>query len=344
MVATTINTLNSDGSTTTTVVNDDGTTNNLSYYLANDYFAPNTSGYNSAHAVFYGGYDPNLSENFNPSAPDAGSLPDFIQAPGFNFGNTFGGIANFTARPEVDLVNPSPSNGGFNGGNIEVLTNWNFGAGVQNSDGSVTLAYRYQGTIAPVISLRAAGDVQVDASISDGFFQTGAVTLPTGARSFGPPTYAGSLASYEAIIDGIDGPEATASTQIMFVDQSGNPDGELSVSSIDPNYILAMPLPGGSMQYYANYEIYANELYGGDWLFSFNNFNGFFAPVTPPNVGTPVPVAPAQSDPNYASDYQAYLAQYGAWLFGNFSDPDSGEGTPPRRRRRSLPPSIPICQ
>ena len=152
-----------------------GTCNSLSYYLTNDYFTPTS--YNAAHAVFYGGYNPNNNESFNPSAPDAGSLPAFVQQPGFQFGAAFASIANFTARPEIDLVNPAPSNGGVNGGNISVLTNWNLGAGVMNSNGSFTLAYRYKNTIAPVVSLRAAGNINILASISDAFFQTSSVYL-----------------------------------------------------------------------------------------------------------------------------------------------------------------------
>src|SRR5262249_55066831 len=103
----------------------------LAPYLTNDYFTPNAGAYHAAHAVFYGGYDPN-SETFDPAHPDAGSLPDFVQNPGFNFGTAFANVRKFTARPEIDLVNPSPSKGGTNGGKISVLTNWNLGAGVLN--------------------------------------------------------------------------------------------------------------------------------------------------------------------------------------------------------------------
>ncbi len=182
----------------TTLVNQDGTTNALSYYLTNDYFTPNANAYYAPHAVFYGGYNPN-SETFNPASPDAGSLPAFVQNPGFNFGSALNGIANFQARPEIDLVNPSPANG-VNGGTISVLTNWNLGAGAPDANGNLILAYRYQNVIAPVIALRAAGDVDIKASITDGFFQSGSVTLPQPIVSGGASTYAASLASYDALV------------------------------------------------------------------------------------------------------------------------------------------------
>ena len=54
--------------------------------------------------------------------------------------------------------------------------------GVINPDGSHTLAYRYLGTIAPFIAIRAAGDVRVDASITDGFFQQRRCCCPSPRR------------------------------------------------------------------------------------------------------------------------------------------------------------------
>src|SRR5262249_55097805 len=150
-----------------------------------------------------------------------------VQNPGFNLGNAFAGVANFAARPEIDLVNPSAANGGVNGGNIAVLTNWNLGAGVVNSDGSYTRAYRYPGTIAPVIAIRAADNVRVDASITDGFFQAAAVSL------------AGSF------------------TEITLY--NGNTE---SIVGLDPNASEAAEQLNGGTQYDTDYEAYASELYG----------------------------------------------------------------------------------
>ncbi|WP_428312722.1 filamentous haemagglutinin family protein [Hydrocarboniphaga sp.] len=112
------------------------------------------SGGNAAHSGFY-----------------ADTLLNFVRDPQFAFGTAleavFGGIANFHARPGIDLINPDVA---INGGDIRVLSNWNLGAGTQNPDGSLDLLYRYQ-DMAPVLSLRAAGDALFMASLSDGFFQ-----------------------------------------------------------------------------------------------------------------------------------------------------------------------------
>ncbi len=301
----------------TTLVNQDGTTNPLSYYLTNDYFAPNANAYDAPHAVFYGGYNPN-NETFNPSSPDAGSLPAFVQNPGFNFGLALSGIANFQARPEIDLVNPSPANGGVNGGTISVLTNWNLGAGVMNPDGSVTLAYRYQGTIAPVVALRAAGNIRIDASISDGFFQTAAVTVPSGAAlsSTGPATFDGAETAYQDLVD--QGKDGSSISQIQFFDGTS----EL-VGPVDRNTTLSAPQAGGSTEYYQDYQDYITNLYS-DWSNTFSVNQGFFLPFT-----TPAIAAPSASDPRYANNYPAYLSAYNAWLMANFNSTNvDTAGTP----------------
>jgi filamentous hemagglutinin family protein len=108
------------------------------------------SGSNAAHSGFY-----------------ADTLLNFVRDPRFTFESTFSGIENFHARPGIDLINPDSA---INGGDIRVLSNWNLGAGTHKPDGSLDLLYRYHG-MAPVLSLRAAGDALFMASLSDGFFQ-----------------------------------------------------------------------------------------------------------------------------------------------------------------------------
>jgi hypothetical protein len=78
-------------------------------------------------------------------------------------------------RPEIDLVNPS--------GNITVASNWNLG-GVKTAPTasqntpltSYTPAYRTTGSADAgepgVLTLRAANNIQIDATISDGFYET----------------------------------------------------------------------------------------------------------------------------------------------------------------------------
>lgn len=102
-------------------------------------------------------------------------------------------------RPGVDLVNPSTA---INGGNITIASNWNLAAGAalnlqtgQRSSGQtfqyfdpkasyVDFAYRYLANYGTAVSpyyaaeagaltLRAVNNINVNASISDGFFQFG---------------------------------------------------------------------------------------------------------------------------------------------------------------------------
>ncbi len=74
-------------------------------------------------------------------------------------------------RPEIDLVNPSA---GVNGGNVTVASNWNLGAGVYNTATSAfNLFYRTTNGGEPgVLTLRAVNNIQVNATISDGFYET----------------------------------------------------------------------------------------------------------------------------------------------------------------------------
>jgi filamentous hemagglutinin family protein len=317
------------------LTNDDGTANNLAFYLTNDYFTPTT--YTTAHAVFYGGYDPN-SETFNPASPDAGSLPAFVQQPGIQLGNTFTGIANFTARPEIDLVNPGTA---VNNGNISVLTNWNLGAAVMNADGSLTLAYRYQGTIAPVVALRAAGDINIDASISDGFFASALVpvlgaspatedasaisqytTDTTGGETL---TFSGASYPYSPLFNG--------STQVNYYSfsisgKSTTLQGTTTIAGLEPNDTyydeIQAPQTGGSIAYYNTYNAYASEY--NSWEFqnvravanasyktSASATSKFF--ILEPSLET----QPSSSPPSlssYANNYPAYATAYYNWISG----------------------------
>ncbi len=75
-------------------------------------------------------------------------------------------------RPEIDLVNPTPSTGpnSINGGSITVASNWNFGAGSIDSSGAINLAYRTTNGGEPgTLVLRAANNININATITDGF-------------------------------------------------------------------------------------------------------------------------------------------------------------------------------
>lgn len=100
-------------------------------------------------------------------------------------------------RPEIDLVNPSTS---VNNGDITVASSWNFGAGSIDSSGNVNLLYRTtDGGEAGTLTLRAADNVRINASISDGFF---ADYAPGTAAADAGTLYAGELNSslYQAYL------------------------------------------------------------------------------------------------------------------------------------------------
>ena len=287
------------------------TATQIANYLTNDYFTPTT--YNAAHAVFYGGYDPN-TESFNPSSPDTGSLVDFVQHPGFNFGSRFAGIA-ITTRPEIDLVNPSTA---INSGNISVLTNWNLGAGVLNSDGSITLAYRYNNSIAPVIALRAVNNIEIKASITDGFFQTGSGLLS------GYNSEQALINTTNAWLENNYGYTLTSFDPTIYLDDFVTSE---SIISFDQNESFSQLKKNGTSAYYDAYNTYMVTLYE-QWLINLGTWQYYYIAISTPT--TSAPVAPSVSDTNYANNYQTYLTAYDSWLKTNFTASNLyTSGTPP---------------
>lgn len=127
--------------------------------LNNMYFAPASNGANTDHQTFYG------YQNGDASTATPGTLMGFVQHGLDTLVDPFAGknIANTRIVPGIELDNPSPA---INGGDIQVLTNWNLGAGASPTN----LAFRFDGQ-APIVTLRAENNVKVNASLSDGFFQ-----------------------------------------------------------------------------------------------------------------------------------------------------------------------------
>lgn len=133
-------------------------------------FTPNSA--NSDHVTFYQTTLVDFVQNPFDASAIAG---DFAGATGLTTGSTL------HLRPGITLVNPSST---INGGNITVASNWNLGAGTESSTGVPTLYYRTRGSVDPgepgTLDLRATNNVQVNATISDGFFQQYQnVALPT---------------------------------------------------------------------------------------------------------------------------------------------------------------------
>jgi filamentous hemagglutinin family protein len=151
----------------------------------------------------------------------SGTLVDFIQ--NFNVSSSYAGLgglasqANFHARPGVELD--------YSGG-ITLASNWNFGAGTVNVAGAVaaglmvpdpeipgaysvvpgaegeifanytTLTYRVGGNVLGepgVLTLKAGGQLNINGSITDGFFNFGDQTDPRFLITLNNTTYAGVL-------------------------------------------------------------------------------------------------------------------------------------------------------
>jgi hypothetical protein len=163
--------------------------------LDSDYFTAAAGAVNTDHQAFY-----------------QTTLVNFVQNPGFTFANT-PGLSQFQATPGIELVN---GNTAVNNGDITVASNWNLGAGSQNLDGSLSLIYRYQRNTAPILTLRAVNDLNIDASLSDGFFET--------ANPFQPQ-------SLFANLDNSASPVATAQNPLPLL--SSNLDGSARVAGLE---------------------------------------------------------------------------------------------------------------
>ena len=278
----------------------------LATYQANDYFTPTAA--NADHESFYGYVDGNAADG-------PGTLMAYVENPGYSFGNRYAGIANVQIAPGIVLENPDTNN---NGGAISVLTNWNLGAGTSPT----SLVFRYNG-IAPVLSILAAGNLDIEASITDGFYQQndGVSLAPPAAAP--TSTYDAAVAAYNAVYnymqnDGFYPGYALWSGQIY--DVNVNFIADMSQNG-DPYYQpLQAPLQGQTQAYYDNYGKYI-----GDWgtgqsgTFSYlDNWQEYTGSVGYTNPATEAITATAPQPANF-STYSAYAAAYQTWLTTNFN-------------------------
>ncbi|MEW6435850.1 MAG: filamentous hemagglutinin family protein [Pseudomonadota bacterium] len=286
----------------------------LAAYQANDYFVPNTP--NADHQSFYGYVDGNAADG-------AGTLMAYVEKPGYTFGNRYAGIANVQIAPGIVLENPDAKN---NGGAISIMTNWNLGAGKDDGAGNVNLVYRYNG-IAPVLSVLATGNLDIEASITDGFYQqNGGVKL---ADPIAAPlsSYDAVLAAYNATYTYLqqdstvgnvvwNGQITDPTVSIYQVDLSGVTTG----TAPDPYYqALQAPLKNQTQAYYNNYAEYIANWGSGQTGFAVltNNANGNgFQNYTSPATEAVTATAPQVA--NFAS-YAQYAQAYQTWLQANFN-------------------------
>ncbi|WP_297352521.1 filamentous haemagglutinin family protein [Paraburkholderia sp.] len=213
----------------------------LTTYLSSDFFTPTTA--NADHQTFYGYLN-------GDSTQGAGTLMNFVENPGFTFENRFANIANFHAVPGIELDNPSTT---INGGDISVLTNWNLGAGSSSND----LAFRYEGQ-APDIAFRAEHNVELQASLTDGFFQ---VANPTAS---GTPIASTPADAYNLVH--FDYASAYYGTALYSFNPTGNgiyhAQAPVQVTFAPDRYDAIAGTPDEIIQYYELYQSYENYLTG----------------------------------------------------------------------------------
>ncbi|RUL75236.1 filamentous haemagglutinin family protein [Dyella choica] len=308
----------------------------LQSYLGNDYFIPTTV--NAAHQDFYGYAGGNVGT--------AGTLMGYVEQPGYSFGNRYAGIAHLQMRPGIELINPDA---GVNGGDISVLSNWNLGAGVTATDGTIQLAYRYgadptvsaSGT-APVLSVLALHNVNVQASLTDGFYQqnTGATLVPPVIQPSGgattDPMYGQDLAAYQNTIAFLQSGNLIVNNggpssfnlwnggAAYFWDLNGNAQSPLAGGNGNTTNIgsfafyqpIVVPQQNQPHAYYQDYALYINTVVAGptssgsspcaSWssCFDAGNASGFL----PYNLNLS---APQVGD---SSTYAAYVSAYFNYL------------------------------
>jgi len=222
----------------------------LAPYLTNDFFTPNaanTDPTRTAHETFYG------YVNGDSAAAAPGTLMGFVETPGFAGVANSSFIANFSEVPGVELDNPTSA--GVNNGSIQVLTNWNLGA----LNANVAPLYRTNGAgAAPILTLRAGGNLAVNASLTDGFVQVGDTIYSVAPVPIGYDTYAEELTTYNGVSSNYN---LTAFSGLTYLtpDLLAANNLTLSALTLQPPYsatTLGDPSATTYDQYYSNWRIY----------------------------------------------------------------------------------------
>jgi filamentous hemagglutinin family protein len=311
-----------NGSTPASLSNEPGATPaqvaaDLASDLQNDFFTPtavNTDPTRTAHETFYGF----VSGDNTPAQP--GTLMGFVENPGFVTPANASAISNFHEVPGIELDNPSA---GTNHGAISVLTDWNLGA---TNAGGVPL-FRLNGQ-APVFTLRAAGDINIDASVSDGFYQrspgpniiTQTVVQftpadPSAANSDFNSSTGQSFIGYAETVNARGGGTFTIVPGTTFTPTTSTAPGTYYIP-------LTAPAAGQSAAYYAAYATGTVSYY--------NYYTSFWGSIVKSDIVTNVngalsasptiTYAATQGEPlpsSYPNNYSGYAAAYTAWLKSN---------------------------
>lgn len=270
-----------DASGATVAAPDPGDAAQVTDYLSRYRFTPDAT--NNDHVSFYGYVNGDAGQG-------PGAVMGFIEQPGFTFdARLTAAVPGLAIRPGVELRNGDAT---VNGGDVTVLTNWNLGAGNRDADGNLQLAYRY-GDAAPVINLRAEHDLDIRASITDGFFQDANAGGSSGST---PPTasYDEASAAWQEVLNLGLGAE-------FFPDIAGPPTEFTSGDEVAIG------------EYYGQYENYTNVLVSplstssigarvADLIFG-AYANGFLRP-------SPAGAPTAPATPTNLNSYPTYLAKY----------------------------------
>ncbi|WP_233839096.1 filamentous haemagglutinin family protein [Paraburkholderia sp. ZP32-5] len=237
----------------------------LANYQQNDFFTPDPNAVNTSHQAFYGYQTVNGTQ-------EPGTLMGFVE----NFPiatsaiQRFANVDNFQVAPGIELDNPDPQ---INNGNISILSNWNLGA--TNASGAAVFRF---GDEAPVITFRAENNVNVKASLTDGFFQIANPVTPGSQLDIYVPLPGSAADAHTAFYDTPAGPYATSyGITLSYYGDNG--------TAYVPRYLGLVHAPATSFgtatpdeiaAYFALYKAYTDLL------------------VTPAPAG--VPTAPAGAD------------------------------------------------
>jgi len=236
------------------------------------YFTPNSP--NMDHVLFY-----------------QQTLMGFVQGFAPTPTGSTAGLANAEYQPGIDLENGTSA---VENGNITIASNWNLGAGGYDQSGNLTLFYRTAAGQPGDLTLRAANNVIVDATISDGFFQP---------LNFLDPRYLSALRTIYLPL----APSGN-STQGFYVEPLQAPAAPYDTTDTTYSGFVSLyyaTYRSGYAQTWAAYDALSQQLYF---------VNGQLQPVP---TGAAVPVPPAA--PNYLSpatygaasvSYTAYAAYY----------------------------------
>ncbi|WP_244136084.1 MULTISPECIES: filamentous haemagglutinin family protein [unclassified Burkholderia] len=272
------------------------------------YFAPGAA--NADHQTFYG------YQSGGATATTPGTLMGFVQHGLDALVDPFAGknVANVHVVPGIELDNPGPA---INGGDIQVLTNWNLGAGTSPTD----LAFRFNGE-APVVTLRAENNVKVKASLTDGFFQ---IANPLGGGGTIPVPALSTLGAAQSLYSTPSGAYAYLGPGFGLDYFGANGFGSNQNLAFGPGQPTG-GTPEEIAEYYALYTAYANFLTApnptitsmvSSWNANYDNIN-IISSFRGTGKVVPIftaPIAPSASEQAVnPSSYLIYLNQYKTYL------------------------------